>query len=50
MTRETRADALSGTRAFSWSPLRLQFVKIDREASPAAAPVAWEALARIAQL
>jgi len=50
MTRETRADALSGTLAFCWSHLRRQFVKIEREASPAPAPVAREALARIAQL
>ena len=44
MTRETRADALSGTLAFCWSHLRRQFVKIEREASPAPAPVAREAL------
>jgi hypothetical protein len=50
MTRETRADALSGTLAFCWSHLRRQFVKIEREASPAPAPVAREALKRIAQL
>jgi transposase len=49
-TRETRADALSGTLAFCWSHLRRQFVKIEREASPAPAPVAREALERIAQL
>ncbi|MGY2933131.1 transposase [Bradyrhizobium sp. GM6.1] len=48
--RETRADALSGTLAFCWSHLRRQFVKIEREASPAPAPVAREALERIAQL
>lgn len=50
MTRETRADALSGTLAFCWSHLRRQFVKIEREAAPAPAPVAREALERIAQL
>ena len=50
MTRETRADALSGKLAFCWSHLRRQFVKIEREASPAPAPVAREALERIAQL
>jgi transposase len=50
MTRKTRADALSGTLAFCWSHLRRQFVKIEREASPAPAPVAHEALERIAQL
>ncbi|MGY2933162.1 hypothetical protein ACVWZ6_002764 [Bradyrhizobium sp. GM6.1] len=50
MTRETRADALSGTLAFCWSHLRRRFVKIEREASPAPAPVAREALERIAQL
>jgi hypothetical protein len=50
MTRETRADALSATLAFCWSHLRRQFVKIEREASPAPAPVAREALERIAQL
>lgn len=50
MTRETRADALSGTLAFCWSHLRRQFVKIEREAAPARAPVAREALERIAQL
>jgi transposase len=50
MTRTTRADALSGTLAFCWSHLRRQFVKIEREASPAPAPVAREALERIAQL
>ncbi len=50
MTRETRADALSGTLAFCWSHLWRQFVKIEREASPASAPVAREALERIAQL
>lgn len=50
MTRETRADAMSGTLAFCWSRLRRQFVKIEREASPAPAPVAREALERIAQL
>jgi transposase len=50
MTRETRADALSGTLAFCWSHLRRQFVKIERETSPAPAPVAREALERIAQL
>jgi transposase len=50
MTRTTRADALSGTLAFCWSHLRRQFVKIEREAAPAPAPVAREALVRIAQL
>lgn len=50
MTRETRADALSGTLAFCWAHLRRQFVKIEREAAPAPAPVAREALERIAQL
>jgi hypothetical protein len=50
MTRQTRADALSATLAFCWSHLRRQFVKIEREASPAPAPVAREALERIAQL
>ena len=50
MTRETRSDALSGTLAFCCSHLRRQFVKIEREASPAPAPVAREALERIAQL
>ncbi|MDN4985348.1 IS66 family transposase [Bradyrhizobium sp. WYCCWR 13022] len=49
MIRERRADALSGTLAF-WSHLRRQFVKIEREASPAPAPVARQALERIAQL
>lgn len=49
MIRETRADALSGTLAFCWSHLRRQFVKIEREASPSPAPVAREALERIAQ-
>lgn len=34
----------------SWSHLRRQFVKIEREAAPAPAPVAREALERIAQL
>jgi hypothetical protein len=43
MTRATRADALSGTLAFCWSHLRRQFVKIEREAAPAPAPVAREA-------
>jgi hypothetical protein len=41
---------LSGTLAFCWSHLRRQFVKIEREAAPAPAPVAREALERIAQL
>jgi len=50
MTRVTRADALFGTLAFCWSHLRRQFVKIEREAAPAPAPVAREALERIAQL
>lgn len=50
MTRETRAGALSGTLAFCWSHLRRQFMKIEREAAPAATPVAREALERIAQL
>ncbi|MGY4407942.1 transposase [Bradyrhizobium sp. USDA 3315] len=50
MTRTMRADALSGTLAFCWSHLRRQFVKIEREASPAPAPVASDALKRIAQL
>jgi transposase len=50
MTRATRVDALSGTLAFCWSHLRRQFVKIEREAAPAPAPVAREALERIAQL
>ncbi len=43
MTRETGADALSGTLAYCWSHLRRQFVKIEREASLAPAPVAREA-------
>lgn len=50
MTRARRADALSGTLAFCWSHLRRQFVKIERGASAAPAPVGREALERIAQL
>lgn len=50
MTSVTRADALSGTLAFCWSHLRRQFVKIEREAAPAPAPIAREALERIATL
>lgn len=50
MSGTTRANALSGTLAFCWSHLRRQSVKSEREASPAPAPVAREALERIAQL
>ncbi len=50
MTRETRANALSGTLAFCGWHLQRQFVKIEREAAPAPAPVARKALERIAQL
>lgn len=50
MNREARAGALSGTLAFCWSHLRRQFVKTEREAAPAPAPIAREALERIAQL
>jgi hypothetical protein len=38
------------TLAFCWSHLRRQFVKLEREAAPAPAPVAHEALRYIAQL
>jgi transposase len=38
------------TLAFCWSHLRRQFVQLEREAAPAPAPVAREALQRIAQL
>jgi transposase len=52
MTNAQRADNLAGdvTLAFCWSHLRRQFVQIERTASPAPAPVAHEALTRIAQL
>jgi transposase len=51
MTNVARADALADVRlAFCWSHLRRQFVKLEREAAPAPAPVAHEALGRIAQL
>jgi transposase len=51
MTNAARADALADVKlAFCWSHLRRQFVKLEREAAPAPAPVAHEALVRIAQL
>lgn len=49
MARATRADALSGTLAFCWSHLRPSVC--DRVGGfTGAAPVAREALERIAQL
>jgi len=52
MTNGARADALSAdvTLAFCWSHLRRQFVQLEREAAPSPAPIAHEALQRIAQL
>jgi len=51
MTNAARADALADVKlAFCWSHLRRQFVELEREAAPAPAPVAHEALQRIAQL
>jgi transposase len=52
MTNVARPDGLGAdvTLAFCWSHLRRQFVKLEREAAPAPAPVAHEALRHIAQL
>jgi transposase len=52
MTNSARADTLSAdvTLAFCWSHLRRQFVQLEREAAPSPAPIAREALQRIAQL
>lgn len=52
MTDAARVETLptGATLAFCWSHLRRQFVKLEREAAPAPAPVAHQALERIAQL
>ncbi len=52
MVKPERADNLAGDvrLAFCWAHLRRQFVKIERTAAPAPAPVAHEALVRIGQL
>lgn len=52
MVKPERADTLAGDvrLAFCWAHLRRLFVKIERTAAPAPAPVAREALRRIAEL
>lgn len=52
MVDPKRADNLAGDvkLAFCWTHLRRQFVKIVRNAAPAPAPIATEALRRITEL
>ncbi len=52
MVKPERADNLAGDvrLAFCWAHLRRQFVKIERTAAPAPAPIAHEALIRIGEL
>jgi hypothetical protein len=52
MVNADRATNLAGDvrLAFCWSHLRRQFVKVERMAAPAPAPVAHEALRRIGEL
>lgn len=52
MVGSSRADSLAGDvkLAFCWAQLRRMFVKIVRNAAPARAPIAEEALRRVAEL